>query len=201
MQGKTKQLITLVGAMTAISLTTPALALMSAADGWYLEGNVGSTKLTNKSYPGSASTSGIGGNVNLGYKFMPYIATELGYTRYANTGIKVDNTNVATDRHYSYNIAIKGILPITTSGFELFGKVGAERVNSSVSYDNGNAGLAQSVGLGDTSHSHTGVYLGAGGQYYFMPEAAIVGQWQVAQGSSATGTMALLSIGMSFIFD
>jgi hypothetical protein len=44
--------------------------------------------------------------------------------------------------------------------------------------------------------------LGAGAQYYFMQEFAVVAQWARARGNSDTnGTMDLYSIGISFIFN
>lgn len=199
MQGK-KLIMTAFSAVTMLSFATPALAVMSVPDGWYVEANVGSTHLSNKTYPGSSSSSGVGGNANIGYKFMPYLGVEIGYTRYANTSIKDQTgTKAATDKHYSYDIAAKGILPITNSGFEPFAKVGVERVNSHVSINNATA--ANNIGIGSSQHSATGLYLGAGAQYYFTSEFAAVAQWQRATGSSGTGTMDLLSLGLSFLVD
>ena len=71
MQGN-KYLLATVSGLAALVMSTSAFAIMSAPDGWYLEANAGSTNLSNKSYPGNSSSSGIGGNANLGYKFMPY---------------------------------------------------------------------------------------------------------------------------------
>jgi hypothetical protein len=168
--------------------------------GWYLEANGGSTKLSNKSYNASTSTSGIGYNGNLGYKFMPYFGAEIGYTRYADTKIRNNNsTTVAYDRHYSYDLAFRGTLPAADTGLEAFAKVGAERVASSISIQN--SGGAAALGITSGSHNTTSLYLGGGLQYYFVPELAVVAQWQRAYGNSSTGTMDLLSGGLSFIFD
>ena len=174
---------------------------MSAPYGWYLEGNIGSTYLSNKSYPGNASTSGVGGNANLGYKFMPYFALELGYSRYANTSITnpTTDTKAGWDKHYSYDIAGRGIFPIMESGLELFAKLGVERNASSVSLSN--TAAANAIGLASNQHSYTGLYIGGGAQYYFQPELAANVQWQRAQGNSSTGNLDLLSVGVSFLFD
>jgi hypothetical protein len=178
----------------------PAFSLMSIPMGWYLEGNLGSTNLSNTNYNGSTSSSGIGGNGNFGYKFMPYFALEMGYSQYANTSIKTNSgTKAATVKYYSYDLAARGILPIIDSGFELFAKVGVQRLNAHFSIQN--TAAATSLGLNNTHHSATGAYYGAGGQYYFMPELAAVAQWQRAQGNSTTGTMDLYTLGLSFIFD
>jgi hypothetical protein len=157
--------------------------------------------MAGKSYPGSSSASGIGGNANLGYKFMPYFGAEIGYTLYANTSITdpATGTKAGSDKHYSYDAALRGIVPIVDSGVELFGKLGVGRQNSSVSISN--AAAAAAIGLGSSQHSATGLYIAAGAQYYFMPEFAANAQWARSQGNSSTGTLDLVSVGLSFIFD
>lgn len=186
--------------ITLLSITAPAMAVMSVPYGWYVEANAGSTNLSNKSYPGSSSSSGLGGSGDIGYKFMPYFALEAGYSQYANTTIE-DNagTKAGTDKHYSYNIAGRGILPIVDSGVELFAKLGVGRVNSNIDINNETA--ANNIGLGSGSHTAAGIYYGAGIQYYVMPELAVNVQWNQAQGSSSTGNLALFSGGLSFILD
>jgi len=197
MSGKKLFLTVISGFLATISL--PLFASSSIPDGWYLEGLVGSTHLSNKSYPGSSSTSGAGGNINLGYKFMPFFSAEFGYTQYANTTIKDQfGTKAATDKHRTYDIAAKGIVPISTSGFEVFAKLGLQRTTSKVSTEDPTA--ASNIGITNTSHSDTSLYLGAGAQYYFIPELAGVLQWARAQNNSNTGTLDLYSAGLSFIF-
>lgn len=200
MQGKRLKLAVFC-ALSMLSLSASAWeGCMSVPDGWYIEANVGSTNISNVSFGGSTSSSGPGGNINIGYKFMPYFTGELGYTRYANTTVKDQFGNrAATVKFYSYGIWAKGILPVYGSGFELFAKIGVQRMNAHVSLSNSTA--AANIGLGSGQHSTTGVYLGAGAQYYFIPELAVVLQWQRAQGNSATGTADLYSLGLSFIVD
>jgi opacity protein-like surface antigen len=198
MQGKKR--LAIIGALAMLSLDTSTFAAMSVPFGWYLEGNVGSTHVSNQrsTRGANSSNSGIGGNVNLGYKFMPYFGMDLGYTQYAGTTFKSMNTKLATSTNYSYQIAGKGILPISSSGFELFAKLGVGRVATKLSFTNS----AHALGLGGSSnHSATGFYYALGAQYYFMPELAVVGQWAQAYGNNTTGNFGLLSIGASFIFD
>lgn len=198
MQAKKILIIALSSAMTLAA--TQSMAIMSVPNGWYAEGNVGSAKLTNKSDVPSDGSSGIGGNVNLGYKFMPFFGLEIGYSQYPNSVIRDSNgTEAAKDKHYSYGIWGRGIVPISDSGFELFAKLGVSRITSSINIQNQTA--ANNMALDSSSHSATGLYWGVGGQYYLMPEFAIVGQWQTAQGNDNTGTESLLSIGISFIID
>lgn len=198
MQGK-KLLLTTLG-LSALFAAMPALAIMSVPYGWYLEGNAGSSHLSNVSYPGSSSSSGIGGNANIGYKFMPFLGVEAGYTQYATTSIDdATDTKAASIKHYTYDIAARGILPISTSGFEAFAKLGVMRITSSTSITNSTA--AAGLGIASGSSSASGAYLGAGAQYYFIPEMAVNVQWQRAIGNSTTGTEDLISGGLSFIFD
>ncbi len=171
---------------------------MSLPYGWYLEGNVGSSHSSNTNYPGSISSSGIGGNGNLGYKFMPFFATEVGYTRYANTSIKSGSTKAATVKNYSYDIAGKGILPVANSPFELFAKLGIARVNAKTSVDN--TPLAIGLGVSSSNHSATGLYYGLGADYSMIPALQLVVQWQRAQGNNQTGNLDLFSGGFTFIF-
>ena len=190
---------TLIG-LAGLCITSSALAAMSIPYGWYLEANLGSTHLTGKSYPGSASASGIGGNANIGYKFFPYLAAEVGYTQYANTSINVANgTKAATDKHYSYDIAMRGILPVYTTGLEVFAKLGGQHLNSALNINNALA--ATQLGLVSSNHNTVNLYMGAGIQYYFIPELAAVVQWQRAKGSSGTGTLDLFSGGLSLLVD
>jgi hypothetical protein len=199
MQGN-KWLLAVVSGVAAISLTSPAMALMmSAPDGWYIEANAGSAHLSNDDYPGSTTSSGIGYNGNLGYKFMPYAGVEGGYSTYPDTKIKDEaGSRAATVRHYSYDLAIKAILPVSDSGFEGFAKIGVGRMVSDIKISD--PVVASSLGVDRGSHSSTGVYMGVGAQLYFTPEIAVVAQWQRAQGNSSTGSEDLFGIGVSFLF-
>jgi hypothetical protein len=197
MQGK-KFLVKLAGAVLFFSAPT-AFAAMSIPYGWYVEGNVGSSNLSNTNYPGSTSSSGIGGNANLGYKFMPFFATEIGYTQYASTSIKNGaGTKAATVKNYSYDLAGKGIIPIASSPFELFAKVGVQRINAKVSVNSSPAAVG--LGVSSSNHNTTGLYYGIGGQYSMIPALGLVVQWQRAQGNSTTGNEDLFSAGFNFIF-
>lgn len=200
MQGK-KYLLAAALSLATLSITPTAFAILSVPDGWYLEVNGGSTDSSNTSYPGNVSSSGLGGNANVGYKFMPYFGMELGYTLYANTVIKTatGNTKAAEVKVYSYDLAARGILPISSSGFELFAKVGIQRLNESFTIKN--AAAAAALGVSNSSPSAVGLYIGGGAQYYFIPELAVNMQWMRAQGNSTTGNYELLSAGISFILD
>lgn len=200
MQGFKRALPTIAGLLT-LSFASSAMAVMSAPYGWYAEVNGGSSSMTNKSYPASvsSSSSGVGGSGNLGYKFMPYFAVEGDYSQYPNTSLRNGSgTEVAEDQHYSFALDAKGIFPVSDTGVELFAKLGASQLRSSIRILNDTA--ASAAGIQRTSHSNINAYWGGGVAYYFMPELAVNGQWMRAQGSSGTGTLSLLSLGITFIF-
>lgn len=196
-----KKLMTI--GMASFLVWSNASAFVSTPFGWYLEANGGATKITNEDNDyvgGSSSTSGFGGSGVVGYKFMPYFAGEAGYMRFANTDIEAPGgTGAGTTKRYSIYLAAKGILPVYDTGMEFFGKLGVQRLKSCTEIDDETAAAA--IGLSNSSHSKTGVFVGLGGQYYFMPELAMVVQWARAQGNNATGTADLFSIGASYIFE
>lgn len=196
MQGK--YLLSAISGIVALCATTATFAIMSVPNGWYVEGNLGQGHLSNKSYgTGSTSMSGIGENVNIGYKFMTYVAMEMGYTTYPTTNIKSGAVKSAQDTHYSYDLAFRGILPVVDSGVEVFAKAGAQRINSRVKIID--APSAAAIGVTSSNRNATGLYIGAGIQYYFWPEFAFVAQYQHAQGSNSTGNEDLYGIGLSYI--
>ena len=79
---------------------------------------------SNTHYNSATGGSIFGGNANVGYKFMPFFAAEVGYTAYANTEVKNGTGAKAGHvRSYSYDLAGKGIIPIGGSGFEAFAKL------------------------------------------------------------------------------
>ncbi|MDX1900465.1 MAG: outer membrane beta-barrel protein [Gammaproteobacteria bacterium] len=190
-----------------LGIATSGVAMLASAavplpDGWYLEGNIGSSSIHNATYVqnGSTSGSGFGWNVNVGYLFMPYFAAEMGYTNYAHTQGKFDGTQVATGTIYSYYLAGKGVLPLSDSGFELFAKLGVHRIHSSVLTRNDGFIAANNVTVYSGTNTHTGVLLGIGAAYAFRPELLGNLQWVRAKGNSRTGDMDLASIGMSYNF-
>lgn len=214
MQGQ-RSLLAVLGGVAVFSMTTSALALeMSVPDGWYGEANGGVAHVSNAN--GETNLNGIAYNLNLGYKIMPYAAVEAGYTKYKNS--KIDGTVVTLINsvpvtesatlveisRYSFDIAAKGILPLADSGFEAFGKLGAQHIRArAASTSSLNNSISTVTGLPanySSSANATGVYLGLGLQANIMSELAIVVQWQRAQGNNDTGNVDLFSLGVTFIF-
>lgn len=165
--------------------------------GWYIEGNVGVSNISNTNFgPGvSTSNSGnsIGYNVNAGYKFIPYFAAEAGYTKYSKINITGPlGLSSGTAQPYALDLAAKAIWPISDLGFELFTKVGVDQVRLSVS----GANISNSK-----SNNSGGLYLGIGAEGSCSPNIPINIQWARAQGNSTAGNLNLYSVGIGYIFD
>lgn len=175
-----------------------AAAAVALPEGWYLEGNAGVTHQYGVSYgPGvSDSSNGFSWNANMGYRFMPFFAAEMGFTRYADGVGKFGSMKVANDSHYSIDVTGKLVLPVWTTGLALFGKLGGAWLHSDVKLEN--AGYGTTVRTGTSSGA--GFYLGAGVEYAILPEMAFNLQWQRAKGNHNTGTLDLCSAGVSYLF-
>jgi hypothetical protein len=187
----------------ASSIATSALAALPLPYGWYLEGNLGVSKQSNRNYGAGTSykNQGMAGSVVGGFKFMPYFGVEAAYTRYADTNIKDSAGNtVAKDRLYSYDIAGKGILPIAESGFSLFAKLGIVRASSTIRVTDSTQATADGLSFNTKQRFATGLYMGLGGDYAFLPNLAVNAQWARARGSSSTtGYLDLYSLGLTWL--
>ena len=199
-----KILLTVLASGTAcLALTSvPAFAVMPITSGWYFEANGGTSRQQDTSNNGrlSSNMTGLGGSGNIGYKFMPYVGVEAGYTQYSLERLELNNVTVLKNRPYDYHAAVKGIIPIGNSGFEPFAKIGYARVKTK--YQVIDPALLAVSNATASNASSSGVYLGVGAEYYFMQEFAVIVQWARAKGNgSVTGEMDLYSIGASFIFN
>ena len=196
---KTKLFAALINAAALLSIST-TFAATSLSSGWYLDGTVGSSKQEDYTNSGlSTNTTGLAGSMAMGYKFMPFIAAEVGVSQYALNRLQNSSETVIKVRTRSYYLAAKGIVPIANSGFEPFAKVGISRLTADPQVVDQTA--ANAVNARTSNASATGFYMGAGAQYYFLPELAVIAEWARANGSSSsTGNMDLYSIGLSYIF-
>lgn len=197
-----KNRLRLLAGLAAMGVTGMAAATAALPTGWYLEGNVGTSRSSNVSYGPrtTKSENGIAWNVNGGYKFIPYFAAEIGYTSYADAYGKFNGTKVTDDSHYSLDIAGKGILPLSDTGVEAFAKFGLARVRSHVTLENTGTIAANNLMLNSGTHTASSYYLGLGGEYAILPNILAVLQWQRAKGDSTTGMLDLYSAGVNYIF-
>jgi hypothetical protein len=186
------------------SISAPVWAACSLPKGFYLEYNWGATRSMGKSYPGvtTIDNSGTGWNGTMGYKFMPYVALEGGYTRYADARLQnSEGTTAARDQHYGVDVAVKGIYPIMATGLEVFAKLGVDRLVSSIGYVDAAAAAVDSLTFDTEAHSAMGLYLGGGVYYAATKSLGFNMQYERANGNSSTGNMDLISIGISYIVD
>ena len=195
------KILTLIAAgITTFTITASANAALALPTGWYIEGNAGTSKtsITVDGAPGaSVSNSGFGWNVNAGYKFMPFFAGEVGYTKYSTANINLSGTKIAKDSIYSYDIAAKGILPVSDTGLDIFAKLGVARANAHLVNTNASIATVSNAGSSGT----TGVYYGLGGEFSFLPNLAANLQWQRVHGkSSDIGNLDLYSVGLTYLF-
>lgn len=70
---------------------TPVFADMSNPYGWYVEGNVGGVDTSDFDFHFKHETYNLGGNINFGYKFMPFFGLEIGASRFSNINLKLDD--------------------------------------------------------------------------------------------------------------
>jgi opacity protein-like surface antigen len=205
----------------------PVFAESSISKAFYVEGNVGGTFIPrSQEAPAGVvigSAHGVGYNADIGYKFNSYLAIEIGFTNYSYTPVYTTVTDpvdqdlvnpneiykVGNMRNFAYNIAGKLILPIYTTGLEFFAKVGAVRLGST--FDRGDlANINDIFGETDegdevvfttpTSHYFTGLYYGAGAEYYIADSWAVNLQVTRSNGNRYTGSFILASAGLSFLF-
>lgn len=190
-------------AITALGYNTTARAQLCCAPmGWYAEANAGTTRITDITYPAGVTSkkSNFGWNVNLGYKVMSFLAIEAGYTRYNPSSLYGPaNTRFAQNYFYVWDGAVKAILPVGCSGFNVFAKAGAAQIRSYSKVKDST--IASTTGLTkSTTHTKVGPYYGAGIEWFFIPSFGVNAQWARAKGDSSTGTLDLYSIGLSYLF-
>ena len=182
--------------------STSIFAVSTLPCGWYLEGSYGVTTVSNENYSGitSEDNNGQGWNLSAGYKFMKFLAIDAGYTSYDATRLKNSvGTTVAQVQHYSINGAVKGILPLWTTGVELYAKAGVAYLNSSVGNVDDAAAAVDSLVIDSDTKTSTGPFAGLGISYALAPEISVLLQGTRAFGSSSTGQMNLISLGFNWI--
>lgn len=201
---KRKILSLTIASLAIFNAYTPSWAACSLPKGFYLEYNWGATRSMAKSYPGVSTidNSSTGWNGTLGYKIMPYVAVEGGYTRYGDARLlNSQGTTAARDHHYGVDAVLKGIFPVMTTGVELFAKLGVVRLVSSIGSVDEAASAVDGLTFDTNAHSAMGLYYGAGVDYAVTKSLAVNTQYARANGNSSTGNMDLISIGISYTLD
>lgn len=196
------KIATLIISISTISFLNSTLAAIPIPSGWYTGGSAGMSRLS-RYYNGAGTSinnnsgSRLGWELNAGYKFLPFLAAEAGYTSYAD--VPIDNSvgsKAATVRaRYAYDLVAKGILPLAITGVEIFGKLGIAGIHTEVK----DAGLAGAAGISLGSVTKTGGYMGGGGSYFISPSFAVTVQWSRTRGGkNSTGNSDLYSGGIAY---
>lgn len=183
-----RMMITGAAMMCATAATYAAVPLPV---GWYVHGSVGATKINGASYGAGTKVSSGGPSLgfDVGYKFSPFFGSEIGYNRYSTAKIKSQFNNIqGKNKLTSVDIAGKAILPFSTTGIDLYAKLGWVLLHSALS------------GSFSGSHNTSGLYIGAGASYSFTPCVSVHGQWARANGDNKAGNVDFYSVGLGYIF-
>lgn len=178
-------------AVCVIQSTDAAVPILA---NWYADVDAGNASIY-KTYPGSTRQSGPTWNLDVGYKVFRYLGLEAAFTRYPNKFIKTTDGISAFDSHYSYDVAVRGILPLWHTGLELYGKLGVGKLNSSVEVNG-----ATSTPIFARNHYATSALLGVGAQYYLLSNLALGVQGLYASGDNITGKILFYGVGASVLF-
>jgi hypothetical protein len=179
-----------------------AHATMPLPMGWYTEANVGLPNVSNIDYASDSSinNTGIGLNVNVGYKFMPFFGLEGGYSTYGTANAENNNIKVAKATSQTYDLAAKVMLPIQNSGFEFLAKLGIGRTRTHVTNLDNSYAVANGITVNAGTDLATSVIYALGGEYSFTPNMLVNAQWMRADGGDNTGNLDLYLVGFAYLF-
>jgi len=193
------QPVTLTIAVGVLATTISSTGF-AAASNFYLEANAGIGKV-NESYTQAFTndTSGFAGSINGGYQFNQNFALELGFNGYPDETFKGIYANASGKKNYAIDLTTKFILPITSSNFAVFAKLGFAGVNHTLdtnctSWIEDNSGLSLSV------------FTGAGISYQLNQQISILLQGNLIPGtrdlvwSHSIPTMYQGTLGLSYAF-
>lgn len=204
-----------LGIIVSYCFTTHAWA---SIDGWSIGLDVGRAKssftaanqdletfLGAKLGPAKTSTdnTGIGERFNLGYKFNPYFASELGYTNFVNAKIKnvygVSGANV-TIKPSSVDLVGKAIMPFDK--FNIFAKMGIASVH--VKSDVNSTAKAITTPSGDpdfpNSQNKFRPAYGIGAGLDLNTDVTLTFAWNQIAGAGRVEPLTLVSLGLIYYF-
>lgn len=177
---------------TAMFCYSSAFAVQEINSGFYVGINLGYGKMK-ETISGSTfnKTTGFGGRVDVGYKFVPTFATEFGFSMFRNGRF---SNGVTTTNNFLLDLALKAILPFK-NGFSVFGKVGPAVLNHK--YDDPNGVLTDKRA---GTHMKPTIFGAIGASYSFTPNIALNGQVAATakNGKNAPATF-LATAGITYI--
>jgi OOP family OmpA-OmpF porin len=209
-----------LGLATFAAMAAPAALAQSQTQytsGWYLGGNIGSTRQDTDSgviinglrARGLTTTTIESDNRDRGYKvFGGYqlnrnFAIEGGYFDLGNFGYTARTTPLGTQSgdvgYKGLNLDLVGILPFTEK-FSALGRVGVTSVRTSSSFSSTGAGV---VPLGTSSSRNTNAKYGVGLMYDFTPALAMrveAERYHVKDAFRNKDHVDMLSVGLVYRF-
>jgi hypothetical protein len=196
---KSMKTIQVIVGFCLLTVSCIVSAAMPLPMGWYIDAGAGKSKFQNKVYPGSVQYTGFGWLTEMGYKLNPYAAIEAHYIQYGDLKVTSSRSQVARDHHYSYGVALKGIMPLGLTGLQIFTKAGFGKMKSVVSVNN--VQIANANGWVFDTHTHysRGIFYAAGGDLALTPNLGLTAQVVRQKGSAVTGNATLYSLGLSYL--
>ena len=193
---KPKQIVAMAGAFTVAASVSMANAAEADVTGFYIGGNVGSSRakidtaginasvisvFRVASAVTTADESDVGFKLFGGYRFHPNFAVEAGYFnlgKFSATTVTTGPaaTGVANVKNENgFNVDLVGIVPINDA-FSLFGRVGVQTSKTSIDLAITVPGVG--AGAGSTSETSTSYKAGLGAQYDFTKSIGARAEWE-----------------------
>lgn len=191
-----KQFLLTSAASVLLLFSLNSFAAKIADKGVYLEANAGYAKVNETvEFATDNKNTGFGWNVNLGYKFTPYLAAELGFYGYPNEDFTIYDYSLAKGKNnYAVAVAGKGIVPLGDY-VSLFAKLGVGLANHELQNE-----YLKYVNAG--SHSGAVALVGAGMAFALTDNLAFVAQGSATSKSSDNiPPMYLGTLGLSYTFN
>lgn len=198
--------------MKKLGIAALVMGMMNAAyavnPGFYLGAMLGQTNLGVKKQSTEIPTdpptiltanpqnTGLGFRFFLGGNFNQYAGMEGGLTYYSSASYSTPGfTNNIRTRAESFDIEGKGMLPLMTSGFTLFGKLGLAYLNTKTS------GSIDGESISKTTSSSVRPVIGVGVSYDMTQHwVADLSYMRIQYKSSAVNNPSLIALGISYHF-
>ena len=154
----------------------------------------------------SRKLGGFGGRVFGGYNFNQYVGIEAGFNQYAQSKYTSTDTinHASATLKYTMNtldVVGKAYLPISDTGFNLYGLGGVARVNSTQKLDVSQPGL-KSFHKEETTHKFRPVY-GLGASYDVTPQVTTNLEFSRMQGNGSKSNVPsanMVTLGVAYNF-
>jgi hypothetical protein len=143
-------------------------------------------------------------SANLGYRFTPNWAAEIGYADLGHFGYQANLAGsggavTGVFKSQGATAAGVGILPLK-NGFSLYGKLGVIDANTELTAKPSNPAIA----LSNSKHSSAGLLTGLGASYDVTPALAVTTEWNrygnVGNASTASGSVNTYTVGLRYKF-